>query len=482
MKAPADLSILTNAQKDALIVMAFEQLTRLEARVKELEAQLSLNSRNSSKPSSSDGPKKPQPRSRRGKSGKRSGGQPGHKGATLKRVDDPDHVVTHGLDHCRGCGTGLSAVRTSGVQTRQVFDLPPMAISVTEHRVPVKDCPCCAARCVGAFPGGVEQPVQYGPGVQAMATYLSQYQLLPYARLTELFDDLFGVKLSQGTLDNILGRGAAHLGDFDQAVRDALAASAVIHLDESGVRVGRDLHWVHVACTPMLTSYLIHPKRGREAMDLMGVLDAHGGYAVHDHWSPYFSFEGQLHVLCNAHILRELIYAHEQHGQAWAEKMITCLLDAKKEVDAAKDAGELGLSEKRLDYHDNRYDRILRSARCELPVMVDPPPGTRGRKKQHKVKNLHDRLVTFKPEFMAFVYDFMLPFDNNQAERDVRMVKVKQKISGCFRSTRGATQFALIRGYISTARKQGRNILGALQDAFLGRPFDPLEPAKAQPA
>ena len=473
MALPFDLSSFTDAQKDILIAGLYEQVTQLNLRVKELEARLNMNSRNSSKPPSKDGPETPKPKSRRGKSNKKPGGQSGHTGSTLERVAEPDHIIEHSLDLCTDCGAGLALSAVLSFESRQVFDLPPMSVSVTEHRVPIKNCPCCAKRCKAAFPQGVEQPVQYGLNVQAFATYLSQFQMLPYARLVELFHDLFGIRLSQGTLDNILGRAAGRLNDFDRRVRDLLAASPVVHFDESGIRVGKDLHWLHVASTRSLTSYLIHPSRGTEAMDAMGVLGAFGGYAVHDHFRSYFTFEDLLHILCNAHHLRELIYAHEQHGQLWAQKLIRCLIDAKREADEAREDGQRFLPEARLDYYDRRYDRILRDGRAELPVLAKPPSGKRGRTKQHKVKNLHDRLCAYKPEVLAFVYDLTLPFDNNQAERDVRMSKVKQKISGCFRSTRGAESFARIRGYISTARKQKRNILDSLRDMFLGAPFDP---------
>jgi transposase len=469
-----ELAALNHEQKNALIKRLFEQVARHEQRIQELEARLKLNSRTSSKPPSTDGYDKPKPKSRRKRSGKSSGGQPGHKGSTLERVAHPDHVIDHTPASCSGCGTALAGASVIREESRQVFDLPPMRLIVTEHRAAIKCCPCCQRRNKGVFPQGVEQPVQYGTQVQAVATYLSQYQMLPFARLSELFGDLFGINLSQGTLNNILNRASGRLDDFEKAVRIGLSNSPVVHFDESGLRVNNALHWLHVASTDSLTSYLIHPKRGKKAMDALGVLAGFKGYAVHDHWSSYFSFDDLLHVLCNAHHLRELIHTHEQFGQTWAQMLIRCLIDAKHEVEQAKECGEKALSEERLDYYERRYDRILRNGRVELPVLIDPPKQTRGRVKQHKAKNLYDRMVDYKPEVLAFAYDFRLPFDNNIAERDVRMAKVKQKISGCFRSAHGATVFARIRGYISTARKQKRNVFDALSGVFEGRVFDPL--------
>ena len=415
---PPELDLMTVAQKDALIIALMQELAALQGQmadlqrqVRDLQAQLATNSRTSGKPPSSDGYAKPKPSSTRAKSGRKPGGQRGHKGATLERVAEPDHVVLHpGAGSCTGCGAGLDAALVIDTERRQVFDLPPRRVEVSEHQVPIKRCPCCAARCRGAFPAGVDHAVQYGPGIRAEAVYLSQYQLLPCARLAELFEDLYGLRLSQGTLDNFLARTGEGLADFETAAKTELMKSEVVHFDESGVRVGGKLHWLHVASTLLITCYLIHAKRGVEAMREMGVLGVFGGYAVHDHWSSYFSFEGQLHVACNAHHLRELIHAHEQHGQSWAERLIRCLLEAKAEVDAARAAEAGALAEARIDAIERRYRGILSRGRRELPKMPARAAGKRGRVKRHKVANLHARLVQFEPEALAFVYDFRLPF------------------------------------------------------------------------
>ena len=475
-----DLSTLSHEQKDELIVGLHAMVSQLMARVTELEATLSMNSSTSSRPPSSDGLAKPSPKSRRRASGKRSGGQPGHPGRTLKRVAEPDHRVDHEPGRCGGCGAALDDAAFVRSEARQVFDLPPVAVEVTEHRAVTRRCAC--GTCTrGVFPDDVTHPVQYGPGVRSTVVYLAQYQLVPMARLTELLADLYGLSISQGTIDNLLRRCSERLGGFELAARAAVRRGTCAHFDESGVRVGGALHWLHVASNAAVTCYTIHPKRGAEAMQAMGVLPGYRGYAVHDHWGPYFSFEGVLHVLCNAHHLRELAHAHEQYGQVWAQSMIEALVEAYRDVEAARDRGEHRLPEREIDRIERRYRSILHLGETELPGGVAPERGAPGRGRRHKVANLHARLRDFMPEALGFVYDFDRPFDNNVAERDVRMIKVRQKISGCFRSAEGAAVFCRIRGYVSTARKQGRNVMAALADAFAGNAFDPSGNAAAQP-
>ncbi len=473
MRPPINPSDLSSEQKDDLIHQLFDQISRLTDRIKELESQRSKNSRNSSKPPSSDGYGKPKPKNSRKKSGKPSGGQPGHEGHTLEQVDEPDEIIEHTVDHCGQCGLDLSSTPVLDYETRQVFDIPPPPqIQVSEHRAQIKTCPCCQNRNKATFPAQVSQPVQYGNRIQAIATYLNQYQLLPYLRLQEYFQDIHVLHLSQGTLRNILKRGHQHLEQFANSAKAGVSISEVAHFDETGMRVVQSLHWFHVASTDTITCYFIHPRRGTPAMKDIGILDEFEGYAVHDHYSSYYQFD-LYHVACNAHQLRELIHAYEQHRQLWAQKMISCLLEAKAEVDLAIEQGKTALSDERVRYYDTRYSRILREGRQELPVLAPPKEVKRGRKAQHKVKNLHDRLVNHKHETIAFVHDLNAPFDNNQGERDIRMAKTKQKISGCFRSLTGAENFCRIRGYISTARKQGRNIYDALCDAFESNAFDP---------
>jgi len=473
---PANFRSLTPVQKDDLIVLLHGALVRLEKRVEELEGQLAKHSGNSSKPSSTDGLDKPAPKPRRDRSGKPSGGQKGHRGTTLKRVADPDHRLDHEPERCEGCGASLEGAAVVGRRRRQVFDIPPVNVEVTEHCAITRRCSCGACTS-GTFPETVANPVQYGPRLHATVVYLAQYQLVPMGRLTELLKDLFGVSLSQGTLNNLLGRCHERLERFEAQAIEAVRAAPCAHFDESGVRVGGKLHWLHVASTALVTCYLIHARRGVEAMSAMGVLPGYKGYAVHDHWGPYFGLENVLHVLCNAHHLRELIYAHEQYGQSWAKWLIRALVEAHREVEAAKAAGHARLEEHAIDRIERRYRRILNKGEAELPGGPAPPAGTAGRGKRHKAANLHARLRDFMPEALGFVYDFERPFDNNLAERDVRMIKVRQKISGCFRSSEGAAVFCRIRGYVSTAKKQNRNVMVALSEALAGRAFDPSQGA-----
>jgi len=455
----------------AIIEQLLRQVKRLTQRVDELEARLGKNSRNSHKPPSTDGYDKPQPKSRRKRSNRPSGGQPGHKGHTLEQVEQPDDIELHTLEVCPACQSSLKGAAVRGYEHRQVFDVPAFKVRVTEHQAEIKECPCCNHTGKGAFPEGVTQPVQYGVQVKALVSYFSQYQLLPYQRVQEVLRDALNVSISQGSIKNILTHCHGRLSSFDEQVRALLIDADVAHFDETSLQVEKRKYWLHSASTAKLTHYLIHPKRGLAAMDAAGVLPHFTGRAVHDHWKPYYDYDCK-HALCNAHHLRELTYAEERFQQQWAARLRTCLLDAKEEVDTAKSAGLSSLSGQRIDYHQRRYSRFLREGICELPILESPRDKPRnGRVKQHKAKNLHDRLRKHKSEVLAFLYDFSVPFDNNQAERDVRMTKVKQKVSGCFRSEQGAMSFARARSYLSTARKQGHNLLEALVAVFNGDPL-----------
>lgn len=452
-----------------LLVQLLERCRALEAQNQAFTEQLAKNSRNSHKPPSSDGYQKPCPKSRRERTGRKSGGQPGHPGETLKQVQPADFIAPLlQVKVCSECGVDLSAHQAKQIEKRQVFDLPPIRVRVTEYQGEVKDCPGCGAQLKAHFPARVTQPVQYGPHVQGLLTYCSQYQLLPSERLVEMCQDLFALQISEGTLHNVLNRGYEELEEFDERVKDRIAQSEVGNFDETGMRVGKSKspHWLHVASTDKLTAYHIDSERGQAAMEAMGILPRFAGTAVHDHWASYYTYDCD-HSLCNAHHLRELTFAEEQHQQRWAAELMVCLLQANEEVIAAKARGKTKLSAERLDYFSNRFSRILRQGRAELPVLAVPSgPKKRGRIKQHKVKNLHDRLREHKSEVLAFMYDFRVPFTNNQGEQDLRMAKVKQKISGCFRSFRGAQIFARFRGYISTAKKQGHNVFEALTAVF----------------
>jgi len=464
--------VKTICELSAKVCALSQTVVELEKRLKKLEDQVAKNSHNSSKPPSSDGfNKKPKPKSRRESNGRPPGGQKGHTGHRLEAVEDPDHTIEHPVEECEQCGHGLEEVPRDGEERRQVFDLPPLKLEVTEHKTDIKRCPHCSHENRGRFPEGVNAPVQYGPGVKSVMVYLSAYQFIPYGRLQELMDDVFSCSLSQGTLVNANQECAEHLEDTYEQIKEHIRQSSVAHFDETGLRIQGKLSWLHVAGTRDATVYLTHLRRGREAMEEMDILPQFKGRAVHDHWEPYFTY-GCDHALCNAHHLRELIFVSEEYHQPWAQEMIDCLLDIKALVDERKPTADQ-LTSKEVTQFEQRYDQTLEKGFLEnpLPQIPQNTQKKRGRKKQSKPKNLLDRLKQDKKETLAFMYDFNVPFDNNLAEKDVRMMKVQQKISGTFRSDNGADTFCRIRSYISTARKNAINILEAIQAAFGGNPF-----------
>jgi transposase len=467
---PETITSLAHARQ--VIALQSALIKDFLARVEQLESQLAKNSRTSSKPPSSDGYQKPKPKSRRTKGQRPSGGQRGHQGMTLKQVAHPDDTEILPLRSCHRCGHSLAAQAVKDTECRQVFDVPPQRLHVKAYHAEIKACPGCGKTARAPFPAAVTQPVQYGQHIKAMVVYLSQYQLLPYRRLQELLHDLFNARLSQGTIHTMLSQCSYQLGVFEQAAKLRLMDSPVAHFDATGMRIDTALHWLHVASTEQLTYYHFDDKRGTRAMDAMNILPSFQGTAVHDHWQSYYRYDCQ-HALCNAHHLRELTHAHEQHGQQWAQRLITCLLDANAEVDAAIGRDRPILPTHRQAYYQRRYSRILRQGRDELPQLTPPQHKRRGRRKQHAAKNLHDRRVKHKYEVLAYVYDFSIPFDNNLAERDLRMGKVKQKISGCFRSPTEARSFARVRGYISTIKKNSLNVFDSLVLAVNGQPVMP---------
>jgi transposase len=457
----------------AIVNSLTEKVHSLEKQVKEQKGKLSKNSKNSSKPPSTDGYNKPDPQSQRKPSGRPSGGQPKHKGSTLNRVDKPDVVDIHPLEICSHCSASLNATPVLSIERRQVFDLPKVALHVTEHQVQVKRCTCCGEKSKSEYPKNVTNHTQYGTNIQAILTYFSQYQLLPYKRIQEMFKDIFNVSLSQGTIKNVLARGSDGLGEFMTQTKAALLNSPINHFDETGMRVDTGLHWLHVASNENLTYYFLHESRGRIAIDEMGILPDYQGYAMHDHWQSYYTYLECIHLLCNAHHLRELIYAAEQYEQLWPTQLIQCLLDIKKAVEEAQNEGLLNLSEEQLKQFNQQYDEILAQGKAEIPILAEANEKKKGRPKRHKSHNLHARLVEHKDEVLGFMNNLFLPFDNNLAERDVRMAKLKQKISGCFRTEDGGDIFSRLRSYISTVRKQGVNQFDALIDLFNNDPFIP---------
>ena len=443
------------------------RVQQLETRVHELEARLSKDSSNSSKPPSSDGPKR-KPKSLRGRTGKKPGGQQGRVGKGLAQVNNPDVVVTHTPASCTGCGSKLDDVQGSCVEQRQVFDIPQPKIHVTEHRVEKKKCPCCGEISRASFPENIKGPVQYGDRIRALIAYFSHEHFIPVDRVCEIFEDIFGVPLSPGTCANVEEQLFTNLEVFEAGLKAHLLAARVLHFDETGMRCEKKLHWVHVASSQTATFYTMHTKRGQEAMEAADILPKYQGTAIHDHWFPYFAYNQVKHGLCNAHHLRELIFVHEQENEEWAKRMHDLLILANKEVEKHAELG--ALSPKILLQIEQDYQQILREGFTYHASLPPLPTGKRGKQKQRDGKNLLDRLKGKRDCVLRFIHDFSVPFTNNQGERDIRMVKLKQKIGGCFRVFGGGEMFCRIRSYISTAHKQGWNIWDALAEAIRGSP------------
>ena len=450
------------------------RIAELEALVAELRARLDQNSGNSSKPPSSDGYAKPpaeRNRSLRRRSGRKPGGQPGHEGHHLERREDPDGAVLHPVERCECCGRDLSAAPIVESQSRQVFDLPEMpALECVEHWIQKRRCECGHATS-SSFPEGVTAPACYGPRIRALGIYLVSYQHLPYERAAETLTDWANAPISVATLQAFVAQGADGLQEFLEEIRSQLAAAEVAHFDETGGRMEGRLGWIHSASTETLTSLVTHRKRGVEAMIDAGVLPTFHAVAVHDGWAPYRNFTEAEHALCGAHHLRELQAAQEQ-GQAWALGMSCLLLDTKDAVDHAKATGRKRLPSTMLAELHASYRAVIELGYEENPGLA--VQGVSGHPKRSKAQNLLLRLDEREREVLRFAHDFRVPFDNNLSERDLRMIKLQQKISGCWRTRQGAERFLAIRSYLSTARKQRLRPLEVLAKLAAGEPWLPL--------
>jgi len=469
MRHIPDIHKLSNQEKHNLIRLLWstvkkqeKQIEQLNRKVEGLEDRLA---KNSSKPPTTEVFDKPSPKSRRHSNGKkkRIGGQRGHPGVTLKRTKNPDVITDYDPACCKSCKTSLANESRLKFDNRQAIDLPPLDLIVTEHRAHKKRCGKCGVVNKAEFPKDIKYAVQYGPKIKGLMVYMHHYQLLPFDRNRQFFEDIFKQKLSVATIQLAASHAFERLEKSEEHTKEILANEPLLHADETGFRVNKTIHWMHVASTKKLTHYGAHIKRGKEAVEKINILPKFKGVLVHDHLKSYFQY-GNHNALCNAHHLRELTFIQERYKHKWAEKMEGLLIRIKTAVEAHfKQTGD-PLPKERQQFYWTRYTNILYDGmRDECPRKPKLKKGPVG---QTKARNLLERLRRFDKSTLAFMYNPSIPFDNNQAERDIRMMKVQQKISGCFRSGAGIERFCRIRGYISTARKQGISILTALQKAM----------------
>ena len=441
-------------------------------RIAELEARLNKNSNNSSKPPSTDGYKKTI-KNNRVKSGKHTGGQYGHEGHTLLKVENPDYKVDAPIkDHC-DCGADLCEVDDK-LRTRQEFELPEIKPIVTEYRTHEKICPQCGKVHKSAFPTHISQPTQYGVKMKSVMTYLTDYQFIPLKRAVETIEEIIGQTVSQGTLVTASEKLYKILEKQVEAIKQQIKKFKVVHFDETGIRSEGKTKWIHVASTDTLTYYEMHEKRGTDAAVDIGILPGFNGTAVHDHWKTYYTFKECTHSECNAHNLRYLKEIYETFDHAWAKTMACFLIELKSQVEAMKTAGLTGMEATQSEAWMTIFHTIIQEGITEDD---ERSPKVYSKKKdklqRSKALNLLLKLHKYDIETLAFMYDFEVPFDNNLAERDLRMQKLRQKISGCFRGEEGANVFCRIRSYISTGRKNGHKVMASLVNAFKGNPFIP---------
>lgn len=442
----------------------------LQKQVQKLQDRLSKDSHNSSLPPSSDRFAR-QPKSLRRKSEKKSGGQEGHAGKSLHWSCEPDEILVQHVEECEVCHQDLQAIPICHVEHRQVHDIPPPQVIVREYRAEQKQCPACQHITAAPFPATVTAPMQYGPMIGATAVYLVQQQLLPLARAGEVLQDLLGVQMSEATICHLIQRCATALTDVEQQIKKALIQAEVIHQDETGLYVLGKRYWMHTTSTAHLTLYHVDKKRGQAALDACGILPFFQGISIHDGWAPYLRYDCE-HACCNVHLLRELIFLSEEQGYLWAHDLKELLLEMKEATEQARSQGKRGVDPLEVADWEAQFLWLLDQGDLAHP-RATAPPQTRGKCKQTPGRNLVDRLRKHQKAFLCFLEDLRVDFDNNLAERDLRMIKVQQKISGTFRSLEGAKAFSRIRGYLSTLRKQEIPLLSSLQATFCGHPVLP---------
>ncbi len=448
MKLSDDIHILQN-----LVLSLFQKIEKLEAENTELRSKLNLNSNNSSKPPSTDGYKKQAafPRKKNGK----QGGQKGHAGKTLKQVENPDFIIEHKIKECN-CGCNLENLPSKLAEKRQVFELPEPRLEITEHQLHSSVCPSCGKINKAKAPENITAPVQYGSGVKALAVLLNNNYKIPFKKVQSLFEDLFGYPINESTIYSANIKAYNNLEATEEIIKSLILDSKTAHADETGLRVAGVLHWLHNISTEKFTHLFIHPNRGKKALESpASVIPFFSGWLVHDCWSSYFSFTNFKHAVCGAHLLREFQGLYENDSK-WAKTFKSFLLDLLN--------NDLEFNQSRQEHIKQRFDTI-----CKIALSLEPEPiytGKKGRKKRTKGRNLIERLIKHKDAVLAFAFNEEVPFTNNLAERDVRPAKLKQKISGCLRTFKGAQIYARIESFISSSRKNKINIFKELKSTL----------------
>ena len=445
-----------------------------DARLKRLEDMLNMNSSNSSKPPSTDNKLTKTKKSSTSQSKKKRGAQVGHKGKNLKIVAMPNKTEKLIPVECSCCKNSLTNSSSLKFEKRQLFDLPDVKMHVTEYQAHTVECSRCHTLNKADFPDKINATTQYGDNLKSFVSYLNAYQMLPYERIAETIQDLASHEMSTGTIYNFLNTHYDNLEKFEEVLKNSLLKEDILHSDETGVNIKAKLHWIHVASSSVMTYYMLHQKRGRIAMDDMEIIPNYDGILVHDHWKPYNHYTNATHSYCNAHILRELNGITEKESVVWSQDMHTLLTNMNNAVHKAKEGDKEYLSNAQIEKFTKNYEKIIKGALQYYPVPDKTEKKARGKPKQEKGKNLLDRLSKYQEEHLRFLSDFRVPFTNNLAERDLRMIKVKEKISGTFMSFRGGEIFCRIRSYISTLKKNNVAVLQGLKDALNSKPYVPV--------